>query len=385
MSFPRSTFPDRFKNDPSENRRIDNPRFFCIMKEEKNEEDALTRTEHMPVKTYRFSESSRGPVTAYELDNGQTALTVLDLGCVVQKWIFQNRDIVCGFEDADSYLGSGTYYGAMIGRCCNRMHSVKIKDKEYPVTPNENGTNHLHGGRNGFDKKLWDVRPFENGNALGLVMTTVSPDGEEGYPGTLNVTVTYTLRGTELTIECDAVSDADTAVNMTNHMYFNLNGPGGDILDHMMYIPAWYASECDDLHIPTGKHLPIWDGPLDFNKPKKIGKDIHASHPMLTPWRGYDNNYLLRKSGGMTLAARAEGKDLALEVLTDLPCLQLYTGNYPEDGPMKYGLPQTPYRAFCLETQMEPDFTHIDGTYLPAGEHYKCKTIYRLERITEKD
>ena len=339
----------------------------------------------MPIRSYLFSESAAGSVRAYELDSGSMSLTVLDLGCIVQKWVFDGRDIVCGFDDADSYLKSGTYYGAMIGRCCNRMHSVLIGGREYPVTPNENGTNHLHGGKAGFDKKIWKVSPFEKDGEVGLRMTAFSPDGEEGYPGNLNVAVTYAVRGTQLTISCDAVSDADTAVNLTNHMYFNLNGPGGDILGHSLYSPAWYVSECDELHIPTGKHLPIWGGPLDFNVLKPIEQDIHADSPLLTPWKGYDNNYLLRKDGGMTLAARAEGTDVALEVLTDLPCLQLYTGNYPEDGPMKYGLPQTPYRAFCLETQMEPDFTHIEKTWLPAGEHYRCETIYRLEKTHMQD
>ncbi|MBP5230227.1 MAG: galactose mutarotase [Clostridia bacterium] len=339
----------------------------------------------MTVPSFLFSDSELGPVRAFVLDSGQTQITVLNLGCIIQKWIYRGKDIVCGFDSADAYLHSGTYYGAMIGRCCNRMRSARIAGREYPVTPNENGMNHLHGGNRGFDKKIWDVAPFESEDGSpGLRMTAFSEDGEEGYPGNLRTTVTYLLSGTQLTIACDAVSDADTAVNLTNHAYFNLNGPGGDILDHTLYIPSWYVSECDGLHIPTGKHLPIWGGPLDFNVPKKIGKDIHADSPLLTPYRGYDNNYVLRKSGGMTLAARAEGTDIALEVLTDLPCLQLYTGNYPEDGPMKYGLPQTPYRAFCLETQMEPDFTHVDGTYLRAGEHYRCETVYRLEPLPEE-
>lgn len=338
------------------------------------EESRLPRVESRP-----FSDSELGPVRAYDLKNGFQTVTVLDLGCVIQSWFVNGKDIVCGFDSADAYLHSGTYYGAVAGRCCNRMKSLNIAGKEIPVTWNENGTNHLHGGFHGFDKKIWNAVPFENENACGLTLTCRSEDGEEGYPGNLETTVTYTLEGNELRFEADAVADKDTAVNLTGHSYFNLNGPGGDILDHTLYIPAWFISECDDLHIPTGKRLPIWDGPLDFNKPKKIGKDMQSEHPQMKPWRGYDNNYHLRKETGMTLAARAEGDDLALEVLTDLPCLQLYTGNYPEDGLMKYGLPQTPYRAFCLETQMEPDFTHTNGSYLPAGEHYRCATIYRLE------
>ena len=331
------------------------------------------------IKKYLFSDSELGPVHAYDLSNGFQTVTVLDLGCIIQSWFVEGRDIVCGFDHADRYLHSGTYYGAVAGRCCNRMKSLLIGGKEYPVTFNENGTNHLHGGFHGFDKKIWDVSPFKTENTCGLVLTCLSPDGEEGYPGNLKTTVTYTLSGNEFRFDVDAVSDKDTAVNLTGHSYFNLNGPGGDILDHVLYIPAWYISECDGLHIPTGNRLPIWDGPLDFNKPKPIGKDLRADHPQMTPWRGYDNNYHLRKESGMTLAARAEGKDLALEVLTDLPCLQLYTGNYTEDGLMKYGLPQSQFRAFCLETQMEPNFTHTNGTYLKAGEHYRCHTVYRLE------
>lgn len=325
-----------------------------------------------------FSKSEMGDVYAFDLRNDEVEITILTLGCIIQKIIYRGKDIVCGFDDADAYLHSGTYYGAMVGRCCNRMQSLHIGEREYKVTLNENGNTHLHGGKYGFDKKIWNAKPDETG----ITFSCFSADGEEGYPGNLETTVRYELDGASLSIICEAKADADTAVNLTNHSYFNLDGIGGTVLDQTLYIPAWYISECDEYHIPTGKHLPCWGGPLDFNTPKPIGRDIHADNPNLTPWKGYDNNFILRKADGtLTMAARAEGKDIAMEVLTDLPCVQLYTGNYTEDALMKYGLEQIQYRAFCVETQLEPNSFNFEKTWLKAGETYHSRTIFRWEPI----
>lgn len=328
----------------------------------------------MIAKAFHFSQSKAGPVEGYVLKNEQISLTVLSLGGIIQKFIYKEKDIVCGFDDADSYLESTNYYGALIGRYCNRLKTLRIGNNEYALTQNENGTNQLHGGFYGFDKKIWNVTPGEDSLKLSLH----SEDGEEGFPGNMDITVTYTLKGSELHIFYEAVSDKDTAINLTNHSYFNLDGIGGTVLEHKAYIPAYYISECDELHIPTGKHLPCWDSPLDFNVPKTIGRDINKEHPQLTPWGGYDNNFILRKSEKLSLAARMVGKEIALEVLTDLPCLQLYTSNESPKKPMKYGLPQIRNRAFCVETQFEPNAVNFDGKYLNAGEKFESTTIFRL-------
>ena len=331
----------------------------------------------MSVKKFFFSDSKVGPVDGYVLENEQVSLTVLSLGGIIQKYIYRGKDIVCGFDTADEYLASTCYYGALIGRYCNRLKVLTIEGVSYPLTMNEKGKNQLHGGFVGMDKKIWDVEAKDNA----LVLTCTAKDGEEGFPGNITVKVTYTLKNTDLVLDYEAVSDKDTAVNLTNHSYFNLDGIGGNILDHKAYIPSWFISECDELHIPTGKQIPCWGTALDFNLPKPIGQDIKAEHPQLTPWGGYDNNYILRKSEKLSLAARIEGKEIVLEVLTDQPCLQFYTSNDIPKTPMKYGLPQVHHRAFCVETQQEPNAVNFDGTYLKAGEVFRSRTIFRLSDV----
>lgn len=327
-----------------------------------------------------FSDSAYGKVHAYTLDSGESEATVLDLGGILQKWVYDGKDIVCGFDHADDYLRSSCYYGAIVGRVCNRGYDVNIDGKTFPISKNENGVNTLHGGFSGFDKKIWNVSELPEENALRLSL--LSPDGEEGYPGNLNVSVTYRLEGTTLKIEYEAVSDRDTVVNLTNHSYFNLDGIGGTVLEHNLYIPAYFISECDTNHIPTGKHLPCWDGPLDFNAKKPIGKDIAKPHPQLTPWGGYDNNYILRKAGGaLQMVALAEGNDLQMEVLSDAPCLQLYTANDSHEEPMKYGKPQIRNRAFCIETQKEPNAYSFAEDILRAGQVFRTTTWFRLDRV----
>ncbi len=330
----------------------------------------------MSVRKFCFGQSKIGQVDGYVLENDQLSVTVLSMGGIIQKLIYNGKDVVCGFDDPDSYLESTCYYGALIGRYCNRLDHLCIEGVDYPITMNEKGTNQLHGGYCGFDKKLWEVEPGEDS----LALTCKGEDGEEGFPGNITVKVVYALEGADLCISYEAISDKDTAVNLTNHAYFNLDGIGGNILKHKAYIPSWFISECDEKHIPTGKHLPCWDSPLDFNKPKAIGQDIRADHPQMKPWGGYDNNYILRKSEMLGLAARVEGTENVLEVLTDLPCLQFYTSNDIPKTPMKYGLPQVHHRAFCVETQLEPNSVNFDGTYLKAGETFRTKTIYRFSK-----
>jgi len=330
---------------------------------------------------FLFSDSRLGDVDGYVLENEHISMTVLTLGGIIQKLIYKGKDIVCGFDDANSYLDSTNYYGALIGRYCNRLEHLVINGTEYPITKSENGTNLLHGGKVGFDKKFWRITPHED--ALELYMH--ADDGEEGFPGNIDVMVTYTLKESELIISYRAVSDKDTAVNLTNHTYFNLDGIGGNVLKQKLYIPAYYISECDELHVPTGEHLPCWDGPLDFNQAKEIGRDIKKEHSYITPYGGYDSNFVLRKeSGKMTLAARAESSEIVLEVLTDLPCIQIYTSNESPKPPMKYGLPQVRHRGFCVETQFEPNAVNFDGAYLKAGEVLETTTIFRLSPVIEE-
>lgn len=338
----------------------------------------------MRITAFPFSDSRLGPVTGYRLTNDELTVTVLSLGGIVQQILYRGKNLVCGFDHADAYLDSSCYYGAIVGRCCNRMRSLRIGEMEYTLSHNENGTNQLHGGFTGFDKKIWNAEIQDEA----LSLSCFSPDGEEGYPGNLQVRVTYQVAGSSLAIRYDAVSDRDTAVNLTNHSYFNLDGPGETVLDHRLFLNADRISICDGLHIPTGDHLPCKGTPFDFSAVKPIGRDIHASHPQLTPWGGYDNNFLLRKQspGDFSLAARVEGKEIGMEVWTDRSCVQLYTSNDEHDALMQNGMPQIRHRAFCLETQEEPNavnFAKANGSspHLPAGEPYEAATTFRFYPI----
>lgn len=336
----------------------------------------------MPITAFHFSDSRLGPVTGYRLSNDELTVTVLSLGGIVQQILYRGKDLVCGFDSADAYLDSACYYGATVGRCCNRMRSLRIGETEYALSQNENGTNQLHGGFSGFDKKLWQAEIA--GNTLSLFY--LSPDGEEGYPGNLQVRAIYRLTDSTFSIRYEAVSDRDTAVNLTNHSYFNLDGPGGTVLDHRLFLDAERISVCDDLHIPTGEYLPCHGTPFNFRSAKPIGRDIHASHPQLTPWGGYDNNFLLRKylPNDLSLAARAEGKEIGMEVMTDRTCVQLYTSNDEHDVPMKNGARQIRHRAFCLETQEEPNAVNFGAAYLRAGEPYEATTTFRFYPISDR-
>lgn len=336
----------------------------------------------MSITVYPFSDSRLGPVTGYRLSSGELTVTVLSLGGIVQQIQYRGKDLVCGFDSADAYLDSTCYYGAIIGRCCNRMRFLRIGETEYALSQNENGTNQLHGGFTGFDKKIWHAEI--TGDMLSL--TYLSPDGEEGFPGDLQVRVTYRVTDSSLAIRYEAISNRDTAINLTNHSYFNLDGVGGTVLDHRLMLNADRISVCDELHIPIGDYLPCEGTPFDFRTAKPIGRDIHADHPQLTPWGGYDNNFLLRKSspGDFSLAACAEGKEIGMQVWTDRSCVQLYTSNDEHDAPMKNGARQIRHRAFCLETQEEPNGVNLGGSFLPAEKHYEAATTFRFYPISDQ-
>lgn len=337
----------------------------------------------MSVTVFPFSDSRLGPVEGYRLRNGELDVTVLSLGGIVQAIRYRGKDLVCGFDNADAYLDSTCYYGAIVGRCCNRMRSLRIGETEYAISRNENGTNQLHGGFTGFDKKLWTAEIGDSSHGDAISLSYVSSDGEEGYPGNLRVRVTYQVTDSALAIRYEAISGRDTAVNLTNHSYFNLDGPGGTVLEHRLMLNADRISVCDGLHIPTGESLSCEGTPFDFRTAKTIGKDIGRNHPQLTPWGGYDNNFLLCKPepNAFTLAARAEGKEIGMEVWTDRSCVQLYTSNDEHDVPMRGVGRQIRHRAFCLETQEEPNAVNFGAPYLHAGEAYKAATTFRFYKI----
>jgi aldose 1-epimerase len=290
-------------------------------------------------------------------------------------------DIALGFNQLAQYEAGHPHFGALIGRYGNRIAKGRfsLDGKEYVLALN-NGENHLHGGIMGFDKFVWTAKPVREQSAVGVSMTYISKDGEEGYPGTLSTTVVYKLTDdNELSIDYTATTDAPTIVNLTNHCYFNLRGEGnGDVLGHELMLTADRYLPVDAGLIPTGELAPVAGTPMDFTKPHTIGERI-------TQVNGYDHCYVLNNQGGaVALAARVVEPESGrvMEIYTDQPGIQLYTGNFL-NGSLK-GKANAAYEkhfAFCLETQHYPDSPNqpnFPSVVLRPGETYKTTTIHKF-------
>jgi aldose 1-epimerase len=296
-------------------------------------------------------------------------------------------DVVLGFDNLDGYLRTPPppFFGATVGRYGNRIAAgrFKLDGVTYTLAKN-NGANHLHGGNIGFDKVMWTAKP---GDGASVVLTYLSKDGEEGYPGNLTATVTYTLTdNNELRIAYSATTDKDTVVNLTNHSYFNLAGQGeGDILEHVVMINADRFTPVDKGLIPTGELKNVDGTPFDFRKPTPIGDRIDAKDPQIAIGNGYDHNFVLNRAGpSLELAARVTDPKTGrvMEVLTTEPGLQLYTGNFLDGSLKGVGGKVYPRRsAFCMETQHFPDSPNepsFPSTTLQAGGQYHTETVYRF-------
>jgi aldose 1-epimerase len=297
-------------------------------------------------------------------------------------------DVVLGLDSLEDYLKGHPYFGAIIGRYGNRIGGAKFKldDKEYVIAAN-NGKNHLHGGKKGFDNVVWDAREIKSERGAGVELSYLSKDGEEGYPGNLDVRVVYTLtKDNELKIEYSAETDKSTIVNLTNHSYFNLAGHGeGDILDHEIMINADSFTVVDKEIIPTGEIAGVKGTPLDFTEPTVIGKRINQDHEQLVLGKGYDHNWVINREGpGLVLAARVREpcSGRIMEVLTTEPGIQFYSGNFlAGKRKSKKGRIYEHRYGFCLETQHFPDSPNkpdFPSTRLNPGEKYNSTTIYRF-------
>jgi len=291
-------------------------------------------------------------------------------------------DIVLGYDSLSSYIAKTPYFGALIGRYGNRIAKGKftLDSKEYALALND-GPNHLHGGVKGFDKVVWDAEEFKTDSAVGIKFHRLSRDGEEGYPGNLEVTVTYTLNDdNSLVFDYSATTDKATPVNLTQHSYFNL-AAGGDIKSHEMQISASKYNVVDSTLIPTGELRDVKGTPFDFTAAKPIGKDLVAAggKPI-----GYDHNCILDSKGIQDIAARVvePNSGRIMDVYTDQPAVQFYSGNFL-DGTItgKAGTVYQQYSGFCLETQHFPDSPNqaaFPSTILKPGEKYHTTTIYKF-------
>ncbi len=297
-------------------------------------------------------------------------------------------DVVLGYnslKDYRQYTRNGSYFGALIGRYGNRIAKGKFSlgGEIYQLAIN-NPPNALHGGTIGFNDVVWDVVKTTPGS---IELHYLSKDGEEGYPGNLDVNVTYTLTDNgAIEIAYKATTDKATVLNLTNHSYFNLNGDGETINNHILQLNASHFTPVDVSLIPTGKPGPVAGTPLDFTKPEKIGLRLEDQHQQLEYAKGYDHNFILdaSKEKGMQLAATVVGdkSNIEMQVYTDQPGIQFYGGNFMEGGDKgKMGKPYGYRTAFCLETQHFPDSPNqpqFPSTTLKPGETFYSQTAYRF-------
>ena len=291
------------------------------------------------------------------------------------------EDLVLGYGKAEDYLEDRLFFGSTPGRFANRIGGARfsLDGTEYALTANE-GKNQLHGGEAGFGKQIWETER-EGGR---VVFTYKSPDGENGYPGNLTATAAYSLNDeNELVIEYTAESDADTVVNLTNHAYFNLGGGTGTILDHLLSIGAGSFIVTDGENIPTGEIRKTEGSHFDFSEPKRIGDVVSSDEEAVTLFGGIDSCFAVSGEGLRGAAAlRDPASGRALEVLTDLPGIQAYTGQgIPEGTQGRDGLAYGPYSGICLEAQHFPDAPNQPGfpsATLRKGEVFKATIVYRF-------
>nr|WP_290698974.1 aldose epimerase family protein [Halomonas sp. UBA3074] len=346
-------------------------------------------------------------VDVYQFTNANgIELRVINYGGIIVSLKTPNLegeldDIVLGFDSLDSYLSetyrnANPYFGAIIGRYGNRIAGgqFSLNGETYSLATND-GSNHLHGGDQGFDKVLWQAEPFENDTGSGLVLRYTSEDGEEGYPGRLETEVTYTLTDAdELMVDYRAVTDKATPVNLTQHSYFNLKGEGSDtILDHRLMINASEFTPVNDTLIPTGEIRAVEGTPFDFTEAMPIGERIEQDNEQLAVGGGYDHNFVLERdnaaSDELVLAAKVwePQSGRLVEVSTTEPGIQFYSGNFL-DGSLtgKQGQAYEQRSGFALETQHYPDSPNqaaFPSTILEPGETYRSRTVYRF--ATQQD
>ena len=334
-------------------------------------------------------------VDLFTLDNFQgVTAKITNYGGIVVSLLTPDRrgeksDIVLGYDTLEEYIRNNPYFGSIVGRYANRIAGGRftLEEKEYILAKN-NGENHLHGGMKGFDKVVWKAEEIFLSDGVGIALTYLSPDGEEGYPGNLSVKVRYILStDNALKIEYSAVTDSATVVNLTHHSYFNLAGAEREnILNHELLMWAGAFTPIDQTLITTGEIRSVEGTPLDFTRRTPIGARINQDHEQLRYGQGYDHNWVLDNSdGSLSPAAQVAEPESGrtLEVFTTEPGIQFYSGNFL-DGSItgKKGKIYNKRDGFCLETQHFPDSVHkphFPSTVLRPGEEYSQTTVYRFE------
>ena len=340
----------------------------------------------MSVQVKEFGKTADGrTVSVYRITNVNGAyVDVLDYGCTLQSICVPDQDgnlvdVCLGYDTVAEYEANDGYLGAFIGRHANRIKEGKftLNGVDYTLAVN-NGPNHLHGGLKGFDKVVWDTSVASDR----LLFSYTSPDGEEGYPGTLVLSVIYSFDDNNaLTLTYDAVCNKDTVINLTNHCYFNLNGAGtGTVLDQKLLVFADQFTENDADCLPTGKIKDVEGTPFDFRIPKLIGADIKEENQDLINGSGYDHNFVLRGEGMRDACVLSSDKTgIVCTTATTQPGIQIYSANFMTERKGKGGATYNMRDAICLETQHFPDAIHNENfpsAVLKKGEEYHQETKY---------
>ena len=368
--------------------------FLCLFECTKEE------TLMMKIKKLPFGKTEDGTaIDLYTLTNANgMTVKITNYGGIVTSIVVPDKngnwgDVVLGYDNLEGYLKNNPYFGCIIGRYGNRIArgQFTLNGKSYTLATN-NEPNHLHGGIKGFDKVVWQAKEIKGEDTVGLELTYLSKDGEEGYPGNLSVKVVYTLTNDNaLRIDYQATTDQPTIVNLTNHSYFNLKDAGASpILDHELMLEADYFSPVNETLIPTGEFRAVVGTPFDFKNPTKIGARIGTDDDQIKFGLGYDHNFVLNgKAGELTMAGKLieSTTGRVMEIWTTEPGIQFYSGNFL-DGTItgKNGTVYQYRHGLCLETQHYPDspnHPNFPSTVLNPGEKYQTTTIYKFSVVKE--
>lgn len=332
------------------------------------------------------------PIHQYTLSGDKLTVSIIEYGARIARLLVDGIDVVCGFDTLEGYLADKDYHGSIVGRYANRIANgcFTLHEKTYQLAHNEPGRSHLHGGNVGYSSRVWEkVSATEEDGADLLTLKLRSPNGEEGYPGTLRILVTYMLKDNALSISYSAVSDADTIINLTNHAYFSLGGVGSTVLDQTLTMACTHFVPVDNLLIPYGTLSHVEDTPFDFRKPKTIGRDIEVPHTQILTGGGYDHCFV--RDGGAELrnpewmaTLYSPKTGIEMQILTTEGGLQMYTGNFmTAPNPFFGGIPQQKNQAVALECNRIPDSPNqknFPSPILKAGEEYSQTTIYSFRK-----
>ncbi len=355
-------------------------------------EAALAQPAAFTIQKNNFGSTAKGEkIEKYQLANRQgTIVEIITYGGIITRWTAADRagkmeNVVLGFDSLAHYLAPNPYFGALIGRYGNRIAKGQfaIDQQTYQLETND-GSNHLHGGEQGFDKVVWTAKDTITEKGATLRLSYLSKDGEGGYPGNLQTTVSYTLTtDNALVVDYEARTDQPTIVNLTQHTYFNLSADfSQSIEDHELRIPAAYYLPVDATLIPTGEMAPVADTPFDFNTPKAIGQDITVTNEQLARGKGYDHCWVLPNTEGLRLVATAvhPASGRKLVITSDEPGIQFYSGNFLDGTlPRPSGGTYLHRSGFCLETQHYPDSPNrpeFPSVLLLPGQIYHSTTTF---------